>query len=112
MKIDLKELRQEITSGKVVLLFTASWCLPCESLKKEIDSDVKLYKSWFGDSKYYEVDVQENIDVSNHFGIGGIPTLMVFDKDLMLLRETGIGQETSDKWGVVIERFKDEVLQS
>jgi thioredoxin 1 len=64
------------TSDKPVLLdFTASWCGPCQRLAPVIDSLARKYE---GKAKIAKVDVDENQDLAEKFGINSVPTILFF----------------------------------
>jgi thioredoxin-like negative regulator of GroEL len=48
-----------------LILFSASWCAPCKSLKRKLE-----------DIHHVVVDVDENPKIAQAFGVRGVPTLM------------------------------------
>lgn len=74
--INQNEFQSEVLDNKgvVVVDFFATWCGPCkmlapilEELQEEL-SDVKIVK----------IDVDENTELANKYGIASIPTLKIF----------------------------------
>ncbi len=74
--INQNEFQSEVLDNKgvVVVDFFATWCGPCkmlapilEELQEEL-SDVKIVK----------IDVDENPELANKYGIASIPTLKIF----------------------------------
>jgi thioredoxin 1 len=77
-----------IQSEKPVLVdFSAEWCGPCKMMapilkqvKDEMKEEVTIVK----------IDVDRNPQVSQHFNIQGVPTLMIFRKGKLMWRQSGV----------------------
>lgn len=66
--------------GKIPALvdFYADWCAPCKKLAPIMEELAEEYK---GRIHIYKVDVDENPDVANAFGIQSIPSLLFIPMD-------------------------------
>ncbi len=62
----------------VILDFWASWCGPCRMLTPELTALQKDYK---GKIKIYKINVDEERELSQAFGIKAMPTLYFIRKD-------------------------------
>ena len=60
----------------VVLDFWAEWCPPCRALAPTFE---ELAKEYGGRVRFLKLNVDENSEVPQRFGIKGIPTLVFFD---------------------------------
>lgn len=57
-----------------VLKFSASWCAPCSMLSKVIASiETNI--------PFEEIDIDENQQYAQQFGIRGVPTLIMVDAE-------------------------------
>lgn len=76
-----------IQDDKPVLVdFFAEWCGPCKTMAPELKKLVDMR----GDSlRVIKVDVDRNPDAAAHFGIQGVPTLILFRKGSQLWRQSG-----------------------
>ncbi len=77
---DREVLRSEVP---VLVDFYAGWCGPCSALAPVLE---RLAEEFAGRVKVVKVDVDDEPDLAERFGISGIPTLISF-------REGGV-QET------------------
>ena len=70
-----KVLADSKESGKpVILIFSASWCPPCQTMKKEVypDAAVKPFHDKFIWA-YLDADDEKNKKAMEKFGVEGIP---------------------------------------
>ncbi len=74
--LDASFKAEVIDSATPVLVdFWATWCAPCRAIAPALEELATQYK---GKLKIAKVDVDENQQVAQQFGIRSIPTLLVF----------------------------------
>jgi thioredoxin 1 len=86
-----ENIKEIINSGKpVVIDFWAEWCGPCrmvgplvEELAKEYDGKVVIGK----------MDVDNNVDTPNQYGIRNIPTILFFKDGQLVDKQIGATQK-------------------
>lgn len=74
-------LKDAETTGKpVILVFSASWCPPCQTMKKEVypSAAVKEYHDKFVWA-YLDVDDNDNSKAAKEYGVKGIPHIEFLD---------------------------------
>ena len=65
-----------LDSEKPVLVdFFATWCGPCKMMAPVID-EVATEKA--GTAKVYKIDIDENMEIAQKYGVMSIPTFIVF----------------------------------
>ncbi|MBR4225180.1 MAG: thioredoxin [Oscillospiraceae bacterium] len=62
------------TAAKAFIDFNATWCGPCRMLAPIVD---ELADEYDGQVEFYSVDVDENPDLAQEYGVFSIPTLVV-----------------------------------
>lgn len=70
-------LAQAKAQSKLLLLdFTASWCAPCKRMEAEVWPRAEV-RAWLGEHAIaIQVDVDEEPDLAQRFGIGSLPTIV------------------------------------
>lgn len=75
-----------------VLKFSASWCGPCKMLSKTIEgieTNVVIE----------EVDIDEQSELANEYGIRGVPTLVMLDENVEVKRSVGnLTKQQLESW--------------
>jgi thioredoxin 1 len=88
--------------GPILVEFWANWCGPCKTIAPRLD---ELADEMTGRAHIARVDVDENGDLVNRFGIMSIPTLVVF-KDGRVVDQL-IGAAPKDKVRNLVTRHMD-----
>lgn len=82
-----EEILANITEGKFVLDFYATWCGPCQMIstifdqitEEEVSNDVTLVK----------VNVEDFPELAGQYSVLNVPTLVVLDNGIELRRNSG-----------------------
>ncbi len=90
-----------IGSDKPVLVdFWAEWCGPCRMIAPTVEAIAEEYKDKAG---VYKMNVDENPNVPQQYGIRGIPTLILFKGGQE--QERIVGAVSKDSLTKVIEKY-------
>ncbi len=88
--IEEKDFEEEVKSGKVIVDFFATWCMPCKMMGQIFERMEDTLKP---DEKIIKVDVDECENLSRKFGVLSIPTLVFFKDGQMISKHVGLMQE-------------------
>lgn len=78
----------------VVVDFWAEWCGPCKMLAPALN---ELAEEYNGKVKIAKVNVDENPDLANNFGISSIPTLLFFKNGQVVGQSVGVKPKSALK---------------
>jgi thioredoxin len=82
--------------GVVLAKFGAEWCPPCRMIEKELD---QLESSSGGRVSVVKVNVDEQRDLAAHYGVRGIPHLLLFKDGKQVAEATGFrNREQLEAW--------------
>jgi len=85
-EVNSENFKQEISKGKSLVDFWASWCSPCRMLAPTIEELSNEMK----DIKFLKLNVDESGDVAESYGVMGIPTLILFNNGKEVKRIVGV----------------------
>jgi thioredoxin 1 len=84
-------IKEIINSGKpVVIDFWAEWCGPCRMVGPVVE---ELAKEYDGKVIIGKMDVDENVDTPNEYGIRNIPTILFFKDGQVVDKQIGAVQK-------------------
>ena len=102
VKITDANYKQYANSGQLVVIdFWAPWCAPCRIIGPTID---ELAKEYEGKAIVGKLNVDENPEVCEEFGIRNIPTIL-FIKDGAQLGDKLVGGASKSALASKIEMF-------
>lgn len=70
----------------VLVDFWAPWCGPCKMMAPALTTIAREYE---GRLKVIKINVDENPQISQHYEISSIPTLMLFKEGKIVSRQAG-----------------------
>ena len=92
----------EASKSKPVLVdFWAEWCGPCKMLAPTVE---KVANEYEGKAKFVKLNIDDNNQVAQRYGIKGIPTLILFKNGSEADRTVGLTSKDN------IARMIDRVL--
>lgn len=90
LQVGLKNFTQEVIKhqGLVVVDFWADYCQPCRRMQPVIQKIAQTT-----DLKIVTLDVVEEPELTEHYEVGGVPTLLVFLDGKVVNKHTGFLDE-------------------
>jgi len=89
MEINEKDFSEKI-KGTCVVDFFATWCPPCKMLAPVFAKVSEEYGNKLG---FYKVNIDENNNIANKYGITHVPTLVLFKNGSPINKTSGFMDE-------------------
>lgn len=92
-----ENFQEKVASGTVILDFYADWCAPCRMIGPVLEQIAEEHP----ELKVVKVNVDENIDLANNFGVKGIPALFVLKEGKTVAQRAGfMPKEALIDWAI------------
>jgi thioredoxin 1 len=92
MEFNDGNIKEIINSGKpVVIDFWAEWCGPCRMVGPVVE---ELAKEYDGKVTIGKMDVDENVETPETYGIRNIPTILFFKDGQLVDKQVGVAQKS------------------
>ena len=78
-----------------LLKFGAEWCGPCKTMIKVVEKALDKFPSL----EFEDIDVEDNIKLTEQYNIKNVPTFVIIDGDNEVARISGsLTQNKFDEW--------------
>lgn len=78
--------KEQLKTGRVLVDFYANWCGPCKMLMKQLEK----YEADVTDVKVIKVNIEEEHEMSQAFGVRALPTLVYMEDGEVVKKVTGM----------------------
>jgi len=84
----------------VLVDFWAVWCPPCRMMAPAVDA---LAEEFAGRAKIAKLNVDENFQLTSHFGVRSIPTFFIFSAGKV--QEQVVGATSKEALSKLLEKY-------
>lgn len=85
------EAKELVNSGKkVVMAFSATWCMPCRTLTPTLERVETTEK----DVEFIKIDIEDESRYASEMGIRAVPTVLIYNNSDVKDRSSGARPES------------------
>lgn len=99
-KLNAAEFEAAVSSGVVVVDFSATWCGPCKMLAPVLE---ELSDEMDGQANFFNVDVDECQNLAVSYGIMNIPAVVVFKDGKK--QEMSVGFKPKESMSELVKKY-------
>ena len=99
-KITSKSFEEFVSQNRIAVIdFHADWCMPCRIVSPRLtELSNEMNNIAFG-----KINVDENADVAQRFGIVSIPTIIIFKEGKQI--DEMVGTQPKDRIKELVEKY-------
>lgn len=88
-------MEAEMTKQKIVAVFSAGWCGPCNQLKKDLANNLSILDECI----YVRIDIDARKDLKQSYGVRTIPDIRIIENGFQIKRKVGYNNiKELEKW--------------
>ncbi len=85
-KIENNNMNEVLEQDFAVVDFSAVWCGPCKMLEPVLE---EISEDMAADTKFYNIDSDENMELAGKFQVQSIPSLFIMKKGEVVAQSVG-----------------------
>lgn len=78
-----------------LIKFSAEWCGPCKAMNNVVNNVLVKFPAL----EFEDIDVEDNINIAEHYNVKNLPTFVIVDNDKEIARTSGsMTQSKFESW--------------
>lgn len=78
-----------------LIKFSAEWCGPCKAMNNVVNNVLVKFPAL----EFEDIDVEDNINIVEHYNVKNLPTFVIVDNDKEIARTSGsMTQSKFESW--------------
>ena len=78
-----------------LIKFSAEWCGPCKAMNNVVNKVLVKFPAL----EFEDIDVEDNINIAEHYNVKNLPTFVIVDNDKEVARTSGsMTQSKFESW--------------
>ena len=78
-----------------LIKFSAEWCGPCKAMNNVVNKVLVKFPAL----EFEDIDVEDNINIAEHYNVKNLPTFVIVDNDKEIARTSGsMTQSKFESW--------------
>lgn len=68
-----------------LIKFSAEWCGPCKAMNNVVNKVLVKFPAL----EFEDIDIEDNINIAEHYNVKNLPTFVIVDNDKEIARTSG-----------------------